>query len=308
MLDLKISDIQIKGVMMGHADGIYALAADDLGNLFSGSADKFVAQWDLNTFTFTNPLAKTEGSIYAISLLNRHRMVIGSNDGFIYVLDYKQKKVIRSFKFHTKPVFDIIQDKSKALVFVAGGDGSFSVWDAKTWKVMHAFKLSDKSIRCLTLIKNKNWIAAGLSDHTIRIFDLNNFRQIQVLEGHDNSVFSLCYHNGNLYSGGRDAYLNKWKLEGEAFVRSLHVPAHNYTINHILAHPQFPVLATASRDKTIKIWHAETLELLKVLNKEKFEAAHSHSVNKLLWNDEHTLISCGDDRKLVVWDVQIEHL
>ncbi|PSR03495.1 MAG: hypothetical protein BRD50_05840 [Bacteroidetes bacterium SW_11_45_7] len=66
------------------------------------------------------------------------------------------------------------------------------------------------------------------------------------------------------------------------------------------------MFASASRDKTVKLWDAETFELLKVLDNKKFEG-HVHSVNKLLWSHEHDLlISCGDDRSVIIWKVTVD--
>ena len=49
------------------------------------------------------------------------------------------------------------------------------------------------------------------------------------------------------------------------------IAAHNYTVNKIALQPGGQLFATASRDKTIKLWRSDPVELLKVINKEKFE-------------------------------------
>jgi WD40 repeat protein len=61
--------------------------------------------------------------------------------------------------------------------------------------------------------------------------------------------------------------------------------------------------ASASRDKTIRIWSAETYELQKSIDKEKYDG-HLNSVNKLLWLHSHNyLISGSDDRSIIIWKV-----
>ena len=42
-----------------------------------------------------------------------------------------------------------------------------------------------------------------------------------------------------------------------------------------------------------------TMELLKVIDRPKLDA-HSASVNRLLWLDDNTLVSAGDDRRILV--------
>ena len=80
-------------------------------------------------------------------------------------------------------------------------------------------------------------------------------------------------------------------------------PAHWFTINKIVFHPEGKWFATGSRDKTIKIWDAETFELLKVIETMR-DKGHINSVNCLLWSEHNDyLLSCGDDRSIIAWEV-----
>ena len=64
------------------------------------------------------------------------------------------------------------------------------------------------------------------------------------------------------------------------------------------------LMATASRDKHIKIWE-DDLTLLKVIDFEKF-AGHKNSVNKLCWlAEEKILLSVSDDRSMIAWKINL---
>lgn len=81
------------------------------------------------------------------------------------------------------------------------------------------------------------------------------------------------------------------------------IPAHEWAIYDIAYSPNSKLFATASRDKTIKIWDSKTFELLKVINKEK-DRGHLNSVNKLIWSTYNNyLISAGDDRAIIIWEI-----
>jgi WD40 repeat protein len=56
-------------------------------------------------------------------------------------------------------------------------------------------------------------------------------------------------------------------------------------------------------DKTVKIWDAGTLDLLKVLDKDKLPF-HKASVNTLLWLDESKILSAGDDRCVFLTEIE----
>jgi WD40 repeat protein len=113
-------------------------------------------------------------------------------------------------------------------------------------------------------------------------------------------VFS---QNDLLFSGGRDALLKVWKLDQTPILLET-INAHWFTINDLQISPNGNFLISASRDKTIKIWDIKTLELLKVLDRFKNIGGHTHSVNRLLWLDNETFVSGGDDKKICVWKME----
>ena len=64
------------------------------------------------------------------------------------------------------------------------------------------------------------------------------------------------------------------------------------------------MLASASKDKSIRIWDTKTWQLLKVINRKKYEY-HSNSVNKIIWSaDDKSLISVSDDRLGIIWKIE----
>jgi WD40 repeat protein len=83
------------------------------------------------------------------------------------------------------------------------------------------------------------------------------------------------------------------------------IPAHLFTIYDIKFHPSLNIFATASRDKSIKIWDAEDFRLYKTISREKGYPAHRLSINKIIWNSfNDTLLSVGDDKLIMVWEVK----
>ena len=80
-----------------------------------------------------------------------------------------------------------------------------------------------------------------------------------------------------------------------------------FAIYDIKFHPTKPYFATSSLDKSIKIWDAETFKLRKVISREKGMESHSHSVNKICWEQStELLISASDDTRVMVWEVDFE--
>ena len=141
-------------------------------------------------------------------------------------------------------------------------------------------------------------------DFTVKIFDLTDFSLKLVVEAHTNSVFTVKYSPDYkfLLTGGRDAHLKVWNVSGNY---QLHqdIVAHLFAINDICFHPNLPLFATCSMDKSIKVWDSESFKLKKVIDKAR-HASHGTSVNKLLWlEDSSLLVSGSDDRNVSVWKI-----
>jgi WD40 repeat protein len=79
-----------------------------------------------------------------------------------------------------------------------------------------------------------------------------------------------------------------------------------YAINHLAFSPDNKHFVTCSMDKSIKVWDAEKLALLKVIDRSR-HAGHGTSVNKVLWtNYDNQLLSASDDRTISVWSINFE--
>ena len=80
--------------------------------------------------------------------------------------------------------------------------------------------------------------------------------------------------------------------------------AHWFTINKIGAIPELSAFATASRDKTWRLWSTDDFELLKSIDVQK--GGHINSVNALVWIPEAGLmVSAGDDRLIRMFKVEL---
>jgi len=100
-----------------------------------------------------------------------------------------------------------------------------------------------------------------------------------------------------LVSGGKDGHLRTWRTD-QGFGALLELPAHKASIYRIAFSPDGNLMATASRDKTAKLWDASTLAPVGRLDRSA--GGHTHSVNALLWCGA-TLITAGDDRRILAW-------
>ncbi|MHA8066448.1 WD40 repeat domain-containing protein [Aquirufa sp. ROCK2-A2] len=288
----------------GHRGAIYSLENGMEDHLFfSAGADGWIVQWNLQKPDVGKVIAQVEGSVYSMNLdTNQEILWVAQNNEGIHGINLEDQSRLFSIKMESLSVFDMIQFHDQ--IWVAHNDGLISIVDIPTRSIVKHIKISQKSVRKFVII-NENIIAVAFSDGFIRLID-NNYQLINQWKAHDNSVFSLDYNSqsSHLISVGRDAKIKKWDMTLENFIQKpAEVIGHIYTINDVSFSPDGQLLATASMDKTIKIWQSSDLKLLKVVDAAR-HGGHSNSVNKLIWtNFENQLVSGSDDKKISVWTI-----
>lgn len=287
----------------GHRNSIYTLAPGSEPNtFFSAGADGFVVRWLLEQPDEGVMLVNAGKPVYSmLPIPERNELFIGTATGNLHIADLMLGQEKRNVELHQRGIFDV-----KVIgnyLFSAGEDGKVKIWSVDTLALLQEIPVSEKSVRCLSFSPDGKLLAAGCSDQNIYLIDGNGTLTDTISE-HGSSVFSVVWSPDSRYliSGGRDARLHVHEVSA-AFAPIETIPAHNYHINHIAYNPKGNLFATASMDKTVKIWDSSNFQLLKVLDT-KFEG-HLSSVNRVLWLNDEELLTASDDRQIIHWKVSL---
>ena len=292
------------GELKAHSASLYALAPGRTSNsIFSAGADKVVAEWNLETQE-TNPFAiRTESVVYSLQKLN-HLLAIGTGTGHINIIDTHAKAEIKNLKVHEGKVFFLEKHPTENWLYSCGEDGLVCVWDINSWDLLWKLKFSTAKIRRIAFDRNGSLAAIACGDGSVKIIEATQQRILFDLDAHQESSNSVCFlPNGNLISGGKDAYLRIWD-KSNGFSLQKEIPAHNFAIYDIVLSPTQKWMATVSRDKTIKIWDTKNIETPLRLDRAKSKA-HLNSVNVAIWlQEEDLLATASDDRSVMLWKVE----
>lgn len=291
----------------GHRDAVYALApAIDSLHFYSADADGVVAEWSMIDGRSVRGVLQAGAPVYSLgraSAGGSEWLFVGLNDGGVHFVNLSDNRLVRSAKAHAGPIFDLLWLPKAERLLALSGDGAFSVWNLDTVACDMKVQVGSSPLRVAALNSDGTRLAIGGSDAAIRLFDALSLEQQSSWPAHQNSVFSLAWAGSALLSGGRDARIKRWADSGK---EAHEIVAHLFAVNDVQLRPDGRFFATGSMDKTIKLWEAESLRLIKVIDFARLQG-HRSSVNRVLWLDGGRLLaSVSDDRRVLGWAVAFE--
>jgi WD40 repeat protein len=283
-----------------HNAPVYALClGESEAFVYSGGGDCLVAKWNLRSGSQAPFVLRAESAVYALVLDRLSGLLfIGCSDGKLHAIDTTNRQEVKAWRLHHAGVFNLEIDHSRRRLLAVGGDGVLSVWDIDQLQLLRTVPLSSGKLRQLALSPDNELLAIADNQGPVHVLNAEDYSTITTLTSHADGAMSVAWHPTKpiLISGGKDAYLRCWNRSND-FAEILSIAAHQASIYSIVFWPDGTRMATASRDKTIKVWDAQTLDPLRRI--EYTDGGHKHSVNKLLIVGD-LLVSCGDDRNVQV--------
>ncbi|MCC7299018.1 MAG: hypothetical protein IT244_11850 [Bacteroidia bacterium] len=286
--------VNLHRILTGHRQSVYALAKVDEERFISAGGDGFVVEWNAFEGEDGVALATIPEPVYSL-YSHDNGILAGAQSGSLYAIKGTE---VRKIVAHNGGIFRIVEWNES--IITLGGDGVLMVWNWN-FELLKTVKVSSKSLRSIAPFPGG--LAVGCSASLIHLYNVD-FTKMEVLEVHNSSVFAMEFipQTNCLVSAGRDAKLQVYQIYSGEMQQE--IAAHLLHIHDLKLSPNGNYLCSASMDKTIKIWDAENLQLLKVLDNVKFEL-HKSSVNALLWLNSSTCISASDDRSIGVWQVSV---
>lgn len=293
---MKINITKI-GNFSGHRNAIYRLLGIDSESFYSAGAEGMLIKWNISQPDTGLLVAKTPVPIYDMARKN-NLVFLALKNGAVHVIDESNNEEIRQLLISKFPIFSLKIIAN--MLYIGAENGVLFALDLFTYKILYKIKLSDKSIRSLDYFDGK--ILAGCSDSYL--YQLNpSLEFLQKTKAHSETIFSVAHTAEKIITGGKDALIN---IHSKDLITEKSIEAHWLHVKNLGVNPKIPdLLFSTSMDKTIRIWNCQSWELLKVIDKEKYDG-HTSSVNCGLWLDEKTLISCSDDRLIMAFRIAIE--
>lgn len=247
-------------VLSGHKNAVLQLQWSQEGeHLISCSPDMTVRSWDALTGELMSTM-KDHSGIVNCCAMRRHGTpvaVSGSDDCSAKLWDMRTKRSSKSLQCDRYQITSI--DISDDMVYTGGIDNVVKVWDLRKDAVVMALEGHADTITGMEISPTGTHLLTNSMDNTMRSWDIRPFapenRCVRVFMGHQhgfekNLLRCSWSPDGKLVSGGSsDRMVHIWNVSSGDIVYSL--PGHDGSVNEVAFHPEEPIVASASSDKTL---------------------------------------------------------
>jgi len=293
-----------KLTLKGHTNDVKTIAfSADGKTIISGSIDKTVILWDVQTGQVKQRFTKHQGMVWALAFSSDQATIASAcyEIGDVWVWDAQTGESRRQLS----PRLSTMAFSKKGEVFIGARLKSLYTWDTQTWKRNRIDTEHTDAIYVIALSSDGKTLASGDRDGIIILWDTESWRPIQKIKL-QNWIKSLAFSPdgkklvvGSAVMGASGSQIggeiNVWDIAAKKSVTLMKSPEIVWSVS---VSPNGKLIVGASRGGKIRIWDAQTEKL-----KEIFDGHDKIVFETIFSPDGASLASCGGDGTVKFWDI-----
>ncbi|XP_021002765.2 telomerase protein component 1 isoform X3 [Parasteatoda tepidariorum] len=233
--------------------------------------------------------------ITAVSYEESRRIaVLGSKDGYLKILDYSSKRVIRNLKSHTSAI-TFVCFGGKSRICTASNDTTLNIWSSEDYSLISVLKGHRQSVTCCCADPTGGVLLSSSWDNTVRLWSLLDGRSISTIDFRC-PVNCIDHHpyKQQVTCGLWNSCIEVW--DTVSLKKVFTAKSHCGSVKSIVYSSDGVNIISSFINSDIVIWSAE--EGLKVANLK----GHALPVKSLVFSVEKNLIVSGsEDCTLKIW-------
>ncbi|GMI04973.1 hypothetical protein TrVE_jg8170 [Triparma verrucosa] len=252
---------QFELIMSAHDDPFRCMCWSPNQNfLITTSSRGNLKYWSSTIAPIVSIEAHDKCSINEVSFSpSSNKFVTGGDDRGVNVFDFETTNLERNLKGHGWDVKAAQWHPAASLIASGGKDNLVKLWDPRQGGCLSTLYGHKSTVTKVAWSPNGNWLLTGSRDQMIKMYDVRSMKELCSLKGHYKEITCLQWHpfqESVFVSGGMDGTILYWNVgpkgSEDPVARINH--AHDMAVWDCKWHPSGHCMASASNDKTTKLW------------------------------------------------------
>lgn len=191
-----------------------------------------------------------------------------------------------------------------------GADSTIKMWHLGAKDLIDIMHKHNGMVRCVGFTPDGRMLATGGDDRKIQFWDMTERQVIMTLSLEDTAAHSLIFSkDAKTLVTGSYRKIKVWNISTKEELSCVDVElqhslmGHSHIVSSLAVSENKKILVSGSKDKTIKIWHLKTGELISTLK------GHKDGVCAVaLSKDEQIIASGSADKTIKLWHLETGEL
>ena len=299
----------------GHQDIVNSMAfSPDGKTLASGSADNTIKLWHITTGKLISTFSRHQSRVNSVAFSpDGKTLASASADETIKLWNVTTGKLISTFRGHQHFVLWVAFSPDGKTLASASADKTIKLWNITTDKVIPNFSGHQNQVKSLAFSPDGKTLVSASADKTIKLWNITTGKLISTFSGHQYQVNSVAFSpdGKTLASASDDKTIKLWNVTTGKLISTFN--GHQDRVNSVafspvsssegsaaIGNPQGfgKTLASASDDKTIKLWNITTGKVISTFS------GHQSRISSVAFSpDGKTLATASWDKTIKLWNV-----
>ena len=203
-------------IPIGHAEGVDCVNMNSYGDkIISGSFDRTLRIWDLDSGECKCILKGHSGSIRSISVSRNGKMISGSDDKTLRLWDTEDGKFIQEYKGHSGSIRSVFINSNGKWAISGSYDKTVRIWNLDNIQSSQIIGKHLYKVTSLAVYEPKSLVVSGDDGGCLSIIDIRSMSQTDPIRGENGRIIGVYFINNgeSVISGTSARIINLWNIE-----------------------------------------------------------------------------------------------